>query len=88
MKNQDTVKRNSLINPLLQKHPEVAEILMAYGLHCVGCHFSGLDTVEDGARVHGIPEEDIDMMVKDANKIVEKDNGINVNSKRLKQEVN
>lgn len=66
----EEIKRNTLINPLLQRHPEVAEILMVYGLHCVGCIFSESDTIEDGARIHGMPEEDIDLMIKDANKTI------------------
>lgn len=59
------------INELIQTHPEVAEILTSYGLHCVGCHFSAFDTLEDASMIHGIDEEEIDMMVRDVNKILE-----------------
>ena len=66
------IKKETQINELLEKHPEVAEILMAYGLHCVGCHFSDLDTLEDGATMHGMPDEEIELMIKDVNKTIEK----------------
>lgn len=66
------VKENTPINSLLEKHPETAEIMIAYGLHCVGCHFSQFDTVVDGARMHGMPEEEIAMMIKDVNKTIDK----------------
>lgn len=67
---QNQITKNTLINDLLEKNPEVAEILMAYGLHCVNCHFSELDTMEDGAAMHGISEEEMQLMIKDVNKIV------------------
>ncbi|HKZ33813.1 MAG TPA: DUF1858 domain-containing protein [Candidatus Nanoarchaeia archaeon] len=66
------ITKTTLINDLLEKNPEVAEILMAYGLHCVGCHFSDLDTLEDGAMMHGISDEEIGLMIKDVNKVVKK----------------
>ena len=64
------ITKETLINDLLEKNPEVAEILMSYGLHCVGCHFSDLDTLEDGAMMHGMPDEEIGLMIKDVNKVV------------------
>ena len=63
------------INELIQNHPEAAEILTGYGLHCVGCHFSTLDTLEDASVIHGIDEEEIEMMVRDVNKILGGNNG-------------
>jgi hybrid cluster-associated redox disulfide protein len=60
------------INHLIEKHPEVIDILMAYGLHCVNCHFSEFDTIENGAMMHGMSKEEIKMMLKDVNKIIKK----------------
>ncbi len=62
------------INELILAHPEVSEILTGYGLHCVGCHFSSFDTLEDASVIHGIDEEEIDMMVRDVNKILREKN--------------
>ena len=64
------IAKTSFINELLDKHPEATEILMAYGLHCVGCHFSDLDTIEDGAMVHGLGDEEIELMIRDVNKVI------------------
>lgn len=66
------IKKDMLMIDIITQYPEVAPILMGYGLHCVGCHFSGADTLEMGARVHGMDEETIEMMLKDANIIIEK----------------
>ena len=63
------ITKDMLMNDVLEKHPEVAPILMGYGLHCVGCHFSSFDTVEAGAKVHGFSDEDLELMLKDINTI-------------------
>ena len=68
------VKKNMLLIDVITKYPEVAPILMGYGLHCVGCRFSGADTVETGAKLHGMDDEMIEMMLNDANVIIEKFN--------------
>ena len=74
---QSQVTKASFIKEFLDKHPEAAEIFMAYGLHCVNCHFSDFDTIEDGAMVHGISDEEIELMIKDVNKVVKEKNKIN-----------
>ncbi|MBS3086078.1 DUF1858 domain-containing protein [Candidatus Pacearchaeota archaeon] len=66
------ITKQTPIKELIEAHPETQEILMSYGLHCVGCHFSEFDTLEDGAMLHGLSDEDIDLMVKDVNEVVGK----------------
>ncbi len=70
--NSFLVTKDMLLMDILLAHPEVAPILMGYGLHCIGCHFSGYDTLEMGARIHGMDDETIGMMLKDVNMIIEK----------------
>lgn len=52
------------------RYPEAADVFMAYGLHCVGCHVSALETVGEGAAGHGMPPKEIDEMIAEANKAV------------------
>jgi len=70
--NEAKITKKTPINHLIEKHPEVTEILMGYGLHCVGCHFSEFDTLEDGAMMHGLSDEDVELMLKDVNEVVGK----------------
>lgn len=43
------------IPDLLAKYPELIEVLSSeFGLYCVNCFFSELDTLKEGARIHGI----------------------------------
>ena len=68
------VTKETPIKELLNIVPEAEEILLGYGLHCVGCHFSDMDTVEDGAMMHGLTDEDIGLMIKDVNEILRSKN--------------
>lgn len=66
----EQITQKTLIKSLIETHPEAIEILMAYGLHCVNCHFSEFDTIEDGAMMHGLSDEDIEFIIKDVNKVL------------------
>jgi hybrid cluster-associated redox disulfide protein len=46
------------------------EILLDYGLHCVGCFASSFDTLEAGAMIHGILEEELEEMVTRINEVI------------------
>ncbi len=67
------ITKKTLINELIEKNPEVTEILMDYGLNCVGCHFSSHDTLETGLKIHGLDHE-MEMILRDINKVVDKKN--------------
>jgi len=71
MSESKIITKQTPIKALIENHPETQEILMSYGLHCAGCHFSDMDTLEDGAMMHGLTDEDIELMIKDVNKVVE-----------------
>jgi hybrid cluster-associated redox disulfide protein len=66
------VTKDMLLRDIITKYPEVAPILMGYGMHCIVCTFSGEDTLEVGAKIHGLDEEAINMMLKDVNLIINK----------------
>lgn len=67
---EEAVKRDMTIGDVVKKFPVAAEVFMEYGLHCVGCHVSYWETIEEGARGHGMSDEEIDMMVRDANTLI------------------
>ena len=49
---------------LLEKHPESVEVLMGFGMHCIGCPAAMFETLEQGAMAHGI---DVKELVKKIN---------------------
>ena len=69
----EKITEKTPINEIIKKYPETREILMVYGLNCVGCSFSNEDTLETGLKIHGL-EHEIKMILKDLNKIAEKNN--------------
>ena len=72
MQNQKPlITKDMLIMDILEKYPQIAPILMGYGLHCVGCSFSSFDTLEGAINIHGMPKEDFEMLLRDVNTLIE-----------------
>ena len=44
---------------LIDKHPEAAEKLAELGLFCGGCPMAQLETIENGARAHGLDPDEL-----------------------------
>ena len=64
------IDRHINLAQLVEEHPKLAEVLNEdYGLHCVNCFAAGFDTLEEGAKIHGFDDEDIEEMVKRLNKL-------------------
>lgn len=68
--NQENISKETNLMKLVAEHPEVVPILTGYGLHCVGCAFSAFDTLENGAKIHGMDKETFDMMLRDINAVI------------------
>lgn len=64
---ENKVTKDMLLADVIQLYPHSAEIMLEYGLHCVGCFANQFDTVEQGALIHGIGEEDIEEMINRIN---------------------
>ena len=62
-----------LLGSVVAEHTESAEVMLEYGLHCVGCFANAYDTVEIGAKVHGMTDEEIEKMLEDVNDRIEKE---------------
>ena len=69
MKNKTKITKDILILDLVEQNPNLIEILTGeYGFHCVGCMAASMETLEEGAQVHGMTDKEIDKMVEDLNK--------------------
>jgi len=66
-KKDGPVKKNMLMGEIVSKHPQVTEILMKHGFHCVGCMISPYESLEAGSAVHGIP---LAPLLKEINKSI------------------
>jgi hybrid cluster-associated redox disulfide protein len=65
------ITKDTNLAKLLWEHPETAEILVDYGLHCIGCAASSYDTLEAGCKVHGLDDETISELVDRINEVIE-----------------
>jgi len=59
------ITKDTLIGDLLKEKPESAEVLFQYGMGCIGCPSSQMETLAEAAQVHGI---DLDELMKAINK--------------------
>jgi len=49
---------------------KLAKILMEdYGLFCVSCQMAPFETLEEGAKVHGMKDKEIEKMIKGLNAV-------------------
>lgn len=58
------VTKETLMGELLRADINTANILMAAGMHCVGCPSSQMESLEEAAMVHGM---DVDVLVQQIN---------------------
>lgn len=65
--------KSDLLLNVSQESPRAAELLAEYGLHCLNCFFNEFDTLEMGAAVHGMTQEEVSDMITDINTQLEKE---------------
>jgi len=63
------ITKDITIGELLQTDIGCAPILMAAGMHCLGCPASQMESIEEAAAVHGI---DADALMAQINEYLEK----------------
>ena len=63
------ITKNMKFSEVMLNHPDSILIFLEHGLTCVGCPFAAQETIEQGAKSHGI---DVDALVNDLNKRINK----------------
>ena len=63
------ITKDSNLGEIVSKHPEIVDVFMKHGLHCIGCMAAQYETLEQGAKAHGI---DVKKLVKELNDAVKK----------------
>ena len=59
------ITKQTLIGEMLQMDMGIAAILMAAGMHCVGCPSSAMESLEEACRVHGMDADQVLQRVND-----------------------
>lgn len=60
-----TITRDMLIGEILREKPESVETLLRFGMGCIGCPSSQMESLEQAAMVHGI---DLEKLLEELNK--------------------
>lgn len=66
MNSAPKITKDMVISDVVKEFPETMEVFFGYGIHCVGCHNSMFETIEQGAELHGF---DVKELVDDLNSI-------------------
>ena len=61
------ITKNMSIGEVLMIDRDTAPIMMEYGMHCMGCPFSQMETLEIGCAAHG---SDVDELVRKLNEFI------------------
>ena|SRR3989338_9908457 len=64
------VTKDMTIGDVIRKYPAAIEPLQDAGVHCVGCHVSYHETLEQGFKGHGMSDEDVDRVIENINKSI------------------
>lgn len=65
------VTADTNIQEAVMRYPVTAEIMMSYGLACVGCHISAFETIKQGAMGHGgMDDDDVEELIKEMNEAI------------------
>lgn len=63
------VTKTTQIGEVLSLNPNVKDVLLGFGLHCLGCPMSQMETIEEASAVHGV---DPDLVVEKINEFLNK----------------
>jgi len=69
------IHKDQIIGEVVGMFPEATEIMLGYGLHCVGCHVNMYETIEQGMLGHGFTEEQMNDLIEELNEAWEELNG-------------
>ena len=82
------ITKNMTIGDVLKDYPSKAmrlsEVMMTAGLHCVGCGAATFETLEQGVKVHGFNDKQLNKLVDDLNAVLKEKDEISDNKAHLK----
>ena len=65
------IGKDTGIEEIIEANPEMNEVLYEYGLYCGNCFAAGWDTLEEGAKMHGLEDDEIEELIQELNKKAE-----------------
>ncbi|MFZ5559688.1 MAG: DUF1858 domain-containing protein [Patescibacteria group bacterium] len=66
---KEKITKEMKIDEVIKKYPETVEVFMKYNFHCIGCVAANFESIEEGAKAHGITPEEL---VEELNEAIKK----------------
>lgn len=63
----DKISKDMTFGEVMRSFPKSVPVMAGYGLHCIGCHISVSETIEEGAQAHGFDNDTLNRLIKDLN---------------------
>ncbi len=64
MAKKKKITKDMTIGEVMNMSPDLAEVFMGFGMHCISCPVSQMETVEEAGMVHGV---DLDFLLQKLN---------------------
>jgi hybrid cluster-associated redox disulfide protein len=65
---EQKISKDMTFGELIRSYPDTVSILGNYGLHCIGCHLSIYETIEQGMKAHGLDGAALEKLINELNK--------------------
>ncbi|WAW14720.1 DUF1858 domain-containing protein [Peptostreptococcus equinus] len=53
------ITKDMIVGNILKENEKAYEILTGFGMHCLGCPSSQMESLEDACMVHGLKVNDV-----------------------------
>ena len=53
------ITKDPIIADIIKMRPDAAEILMSYGMGCIGCPSAQMERLEQACEIHGLDLEEV-----------------------------
>ena len=85
------ITKDILISEVLALNPSksavLAEMLLDFGIHCIGCGASTFETLGQGVVGHGFSEQQLDKLIDDLNKVIAEESETTKDNKEITTEI-
>ena len=59
MKKKTTITKDMTIGEVLKVNEKLGEVFLGFGMHCLSCPVSQMETIEEASMVHGVDVEEV-----------------------------
>lgn len=53
------ITKDNIIEDIIKMKPDAAQILMSYGMGCIGCPSAQMEKLEQACEIHGLDLDEI-----------------------------